>query len=588
MDTLPSCLDEDATSSEKMMRYYSNNERAGSVDEYTAGSTTPTSSNSRSVATPPMPGPLFPSPEVVESAMWTSSEYSSSESFSSDDEDDPDASDYSSGSYSDSDDGYSDDGTEAYMRTMMHRPPPAPVATPMGRPATAGGAPPKATMPPPMDAPEGLPFGGAEGLPFTLESLKRDLEKVGRVIISSNVGEVAAERAQTLASINWLASHVPNAVLDKLGHEIKDILEGVEEVDEEVDPHSRDGRIGVEQMTNVGCSDSMSEVSDLSQHDDASSDEDEDETMELVEPTDVSNVQICYGDLAAFARTRTSSFFPDEHIRVRNKGLDAENDESKPRKGILVAPDKQPTAMTPGSVLDFLPIKGSPGIDTAHGSMNGSHTPQTAPLTEACGSNIRGGLGILDLIPVKKATRDITETSVTTNEHLGEELNGCEPDVHVLPRPSIDMPERKHSNVEASMPAPITKSSNLKGMKGLFKRFSKKGVADPSFRWPHDDKGQKSLVREDCGLVQSTSEKGSIIRRVDQALTVDSALKPSFTQKQTITHKRALPYSSKYRCALLFVDISGFTKLSRLLDPESLSKVRMWPWLFHVHSGRRL
>jgi hypothetical protein len=31
--------------------------------------------------------------------------------------------------------------------------------------------------------------------------------------------------------------------------------------------------------------------------------------------------------------------------------------------------------------------------------------------------------------------------------------------------------------------------------------------------------------------------------------------------------------SSTYHCALVFVDISGFTKLSTLLDPESLSKV---------------
>jgi class 3 adenylate cyclase len=36
---------------------------------------------------------------------------------------------------------------------------------------------------------------------------------------------------------------------------------------------------------------------------------------------------------------------------------------------------------------------------------------------------------------------------------------------------------------------------------------------------------------------------------------------------------RSLPHASMYHCALLFVDISGFTKLSTLLDPESLSKV---------------
>lgn len=34
-----------------------------------------------------------------------------------------------------------------------------------------------------------------------------------------------------------------------------------------------------------------------------------------------------------------------------------------------------------------------------------------------------------------------------------------------------------------------------------------------------------------------------------------------------------LPYAATYECALLFVDISGFTKLSTVLDPESLSKI---------------
>jgi hypothetical protein len=34
-----------------------------------------------------------------------------------------------------------------------------------------------------------------------------------------------------------------------------------------------------------------------------------------------------------------------------------------------------------------------------------------------------------------------------------------------------------------------------------------------------------------------------------------------------------LPYVSRHDCAMLFVDISGFTKLSTLLDVESLSKV---------------
>lgn len=515
MDSLPSYLDEDATSSEKMMRYYGNNGRRGSADGYTAGSTTPSSSNSRSVTTPPSEGPLFPSPEVLESAMWTSSEYSSSESFSyDDDEDDPDGSEYSSGSYSGSgsdDDGFSDDGTANYMRNMMRRSPPGPESKSIGRPAILGGLAPKTAMPSaPMGVLEGLPFGGAEGLPFTLESLKRDLEKVGRVIISSNVGEVAAERAHTLASINWLASHVPNAVLDKLGHEIKDMLERGEEVEEDLDGHSKEGGVAVEQMTDVGCCDSMSEVSDLSHLEDVSSDEDEEETMELVDPADASNEQICYGDLAAFERTRASSFFPDEQL-------------------------------------------------------NGS---QAGPSAAACGPSNSCGKGILDLIPVKKTTRISVDATLTSNN----------PNSRVPAKPTFGNPEKNLSMIEAAVPAQSAKSSKITGMKGLFRRFSKKGRNDASSDLSGDVSLQNSLVKEEHGLEQSNigeATRKDVIGTIDDAPSLHSSLRPSLTQKQTVANKRSLPYSSKYRCALLLVDISGFTKLSRLLDPESLSKVRI-------------
>ena len=65
-----------------------------------------------------------------------------------------------------------------------------------GAPPMAGGTP---GVPPGMSmlggGEEGLPIGMGGGLPFSLESLKRDLEKVGRAIISSSAGEIAAERA---------------------------------------------------------------------------------------------------------------------------------------------------------------------------------------------------------------------------------------------------------------------------------------------------------------------------------------------------------------------------------------------------------
>ena len=124
-------------------------------------------------------------------------------------------------------------------------------------PATAGAIPGEKVYPQPPPGMEGLPFG-MEG--FNLESLKRDLEKVGRAILSSNAGELAAERAQTLASINWLASHLPNAVLDQLGHETRQMVG--KETNERVD----DEKISEDSLVaSVVESDAMSEVSELSQ-----------------------------------------------------------------------------------------------------------------------------------------------------------------------------------------------------------------------------------------------------------------------------------------------------------------------------------
>jgi hypothetical protein len=47
----------------------------------------------------------------------------------------------------------------------------------------------------------------------------------------------------------------------------------------------------------------------------------------------------------------------------------------------------------------------------------------------------------------------------------------------------------------------------------------------------------------------------------------------------------SLPYTSYRKCALLFVDISGFTKLSQILSVENLSKVSSsiaGPLLFYL------
>jgi class 3 adenylate cyclase len=81
---------------------------------------------------------------------------------------------------------------------------------------------------PPSQAPlpivpceDGAPL---EGLAM-LQSIRGELEKVGRMIVAKKDGEGFLIRAHILASINMLATQVPSCVLEHLGNEIKQSLD---------------------------------------------------------------------------------------------------------------------------------------------------------------------------------------------------------------------------------------------------------------------------------------------------------------------------------------------------------------------------
>lgn len=59
-----------------------------------------------------------------------------------------------------------------------------------------------------------------EGLAM-FQSIRADLEKVGRLIVAKKDGEKFLQRAHILASINWLAPSIPICVLDHLGQEVR-------------------------------------------------------------------------------------------------------------------------------------------------------------------------------------------------------------------------------------------------------------------------------------------------------------------------------------------------------------------------------
>jgi len=69
----------------------------------------------------------------------------------------------------------------------------------------------------------GAPPNPLEGLAM-LQSIRSELEQVGRMIVAKKDGEKFLQRAHILASINWLATNIPACVLDHLGKEIRGTL----------------------------------------------------------------------------------------------------------------------------------------------------------------------------------------------------------------------------------------------------------------------------------------------------------------------------------------------------------------------------
>lgn len=108
----------------------------------------------------------------------------------------------------------------------------------------------------------GLPGMAGEGL--NLDAIRSELEKVGRAVMTQKSGEAFVARAQILASINQLSSHVPNCVLDFLGKEIRALMAAKkkkEEMEEEQEEEPGKKHTMIDVISNA---DDMSDVSALS------------------------------------------------------------------------------------------------------------------------------------------------------------------------------------------------------------------------------------------------------------------------------------------------------------------------------------
>ena len=588
-----------------------------------------TESEMRQVQSPKRDQPYFPSNESLASSAWSSSGFDSETSDSYDwstelDSDEEsgsdDGSDFSSslsGSSTSIDEDLEDIGLVPSLEpTKLNVP-----SKPMGFPLPP--------MPPKI---EGLPLG-IEGLPLTLESLKRDLEKVGRTILASNVGCVAAERAQTLASINWLANHVPNAVLDHLGNEIRAML------DEEKNGISHDEHSHDDLLASIVQSDDMSEVSDLSdgylkdmefEHENAPG------VKEVVEGSSV--VQTGYGDLATFAHARAASFLPVDctpsHApssqRLGSVGVLAGIDEMAgmsssnllPTIGFIPEEEKsfphhnQSYSTHRSSLADIL---ASAGPEDPLGRSTNSQSSVFSDVSDS-GQEHRCASMPSITIPPGRASRRASTGMPNGFPHCGPGMIGNTSDHRgkssgTAMRRSTNGTEWSSSMASGIVSEKSSKSTKSKGVKGLFKRLVKRGKSDTKAMRP-DQSGKpndppstvdsmncgagyvedENATKSDMHIPMPPSSETPPADQNDELSVDDSEFSesllgssvassddesgitgggnaPDARSKDKLRGQR-LPSADTYHCALLFVDISGFTKLSNLLDPESLSKVR--------------
>ena len=581
-------------------------------------------SERRQTQSPKMGQPYFPSNESLASSAWSSSgldsetsdSYDWSTELDSDEESgSEDGSDFSSslsGSSTSIDEDLEDIGLVPSLEPLKLNVPTKPMGFPL---------PP---MPPNI---EGLPLG-IEGLPLTLESLKRDLEKVGRTIIASNVGCVAAERAQTLASINWLANHVPNAVLDHLGNEIRAML------DEEKNGISHDEHSHDDLLASIVQSDDMSEVSDLSdgylkdlefEHGNAPG------VKEVVEGSSVA--QTGYGDLANFAHARAASFLPVDCApapqRLASAGVLAGIDEMAGMSSSNLLPT---IGFIPEEEKPFPPhnqfhsthrisladIMASAGPEDPLGRSSNSQSSVFSDVSDSGQEHRCASMPSIKLPPGRTSRRASTGMS-TGFPHCGPGMIGNTSDHRgkssgKAMRRSTNGTEWSSSMASGIVSEKSSKSTKSKGVKGLFKRFVKRSKSDTKAMRP-DQSGKhnnppstvdsmkcgagyaedENATKSDMHVVMPASSELPPADHSDELSDDDSEFSESLLGSSAASSDdesgitgggnaldgrikdklrgQLLPSADTYHCALLFVDISGFTKLSNLLDPESLSKV---------------
>jgi hypothetical protein len=447
-----------------------------------------------------------------------------------------------------------------------------------------------------------------EGLDLSmLAKLKSDLLKVGQAIVQSDVGKIEAERAQTLASINWLSGHVPNAVLEHLGHETRKILQ-----DGENGSNSDGSNGGL--VSAVKQEDDMSQVSELS-----------DQYMEdMGQRTSMEDTPMAampqgpapgYGDLATLSEEKMNSFLPSGYSTM-----------APPGQGLLAGVDElTPIDMTGDdqNVNSFLPVlepsstNQSSGIErygdiaAASGSVAGRSRMNFSGAGSVASGRARkrvsGSASVVSRGSRGSRSKNRFASgngSVASGRSRGRRASIAIGDTQSVLSSSNHSGGRRRktkgsvdddsgSVVSSSNRSFSSRKSKKRGMKGLFKRIYNRSSRTPTAKKnpavridvadaiinPMDDDFEATpmspTAKQETKPIPAKATTESFAEEKKESVSEEKIATGGPLLEIQRPKEKSLPRSQLYLCSLLFVDISGFTKLSTMLDPESLSKVRL-------------
>lgn len=152
----------------------------------------------------------------------------------------------------------------------------------------------------------------------------------------------------------------------------------------------------------------------------------------------------------------------------------------------------------------------------------------------------------------------------TTNFNHGDDLD-CQSkisDSNVQPTKSFIDPFADESDSDSHSPA-VERSSPQPTSSSAF--------IDP-FPYDSDDERERQKKLQENNASRPSNGDDASEMNVSNGSS-SHPQKERYLQPQVRMSPMVLPYASYHTCALLFVDISGFTKLSQILDVENLSKV---------------